>query len=158
MNQQQPSKQRKSFTVTLRPYSSSVLAEVVDYLNSLERESAAKKVADVLMMSLLPLARQSAQKFTPSQLRITCLESCDAMNKHSSYLRQALMVAQPELEQPTQLPVTSGQLPDDSEEMLTAHCSLVTLKQHSSYSSDAPKSHLIDLGSSADVDAIFGDD
>jgi hypothetical protein len=93
-------KQRKSLSLRLQPYSGTPLAEVVDYLNSLEKEQANKKVGEILVMTLLPYARAHSSNFgtdgTSEELRLTCLESCDAMDKHASTMRQALRVEQPQ--------------------------------------------------------------
>ena len=53
-----PSRRRKSFNLRLQPYEGTLLAEVVVYLNSLERDEANRKIAALLIMCLLPLARQ----------------------------------------------------------------------------------------------------
>lgn len=93
-------RQRKSLSLRLQPYAGTPLAEVVDYLNSLEKEEANKKVGDILIMCLLPYARahssNSGTDGTSEELRMTCLESCDAMDKHASTMRQALRVEQPQ--------------------------------------------------------------
>lgn len=93
-------RQRKSLSLRLQPYARTPLAEVVDYLNSLEKEEANKKVGDILIMCLLPYARahssNSGKSGTSEELRMTCLESCDAMDKHASTMRQALRVEQPQ--------------------------------------------------------------
>lgn len=92
------SKSRKSFTLRLQPYEGTILAEVVDYLNSLDPSEANQNVINSLIMTLLPLARYHQENCSPEQLRLTCLEACDALAKHASYLRQVLQVSQPQFE------------------------------------------------------------
>lgn len=92
------SKSRKSLTLRLQPYEGTILAEVVDYLNSLDSTEANQNVIHSLIMTLLPLARYHQGNCSPEQLRLTCLEACDALSKHASYLRQVLQVSQPQFE------------------------------------------------------------
>jgi hypothetical protein len=84
---------RKSFTFRLQPYSNQLLAEVVDYLGALDREDAARKIGDALLMCLLPYAR-AQQNASPDDLHQVCWESCDSLHKHASTMRQALKVPQ----------------------------------------------------------------
>jgi hypothetical protein len=49
-------------------------------------------------MTLLPIARYHQGTHSPEKLRLTCLEACDALSKHASYLRQVLEVSQPQFE------------------------------------------------------------
>jgi hypothetical protein len=83
------SKSRKSLTLRLQPYEGTILAEVVDYLNSLDPTEANQNVINSLIMTLLPLARYHQGNSSPEQLRLTCLEACDALAKHASYLSVA---------------------------------------------------------------------
>ncbi|MBD2089073.1 hypothetical protein H6F67_04285 [Microcoleus sp. FACHB-1515] len=84
---------RKSLSLRLQPYADSPLAEVIDYLNTFEKEDLNRKIGDILVMCLLPYARLHANELE-ADLRITCLEACDAMDKHASTMRQALRVPQ----------------------------------------------------------------
>ena len=88
-------KKRESFTLRLQPYKGSPLASVVDYLESRETRDTKKLVTEILLMCFLPLARLEEGDRTPEELRRTCLESCDALEKHASYLRQVLGVEAP---------------------------------------------------------------
>ena len=89
-----PLPERDSFTITLRAYSTDVvLCELVNYLKALDRSLAKQKIEEVLIMALLPLAKQHSGKYSHEQLRLSCLEAENSLTKHSSYLRQALMVA-----------------------------------------------------------------
>ena len=57
-----PKKARKSLSLRLQPYQGTVLAEVVDYLNSLERDELSQQVGMALIMCFLPLARRSQRE------------------------------------------------------------------------------------------------
>lgn len=88
----------------MQPYAGSPLAEVVEYLKSLDVQELNRLVGEMLVISLLPRARfyhrhSNADKsvYTPEQLRQTCLESCNALALHASSLRQELMVEPPPL-------------------------------------------------------------
>ena len=104
----------KTFTARLQAEQGTPLAEIIDYLNARSRADANRKVAETLLMCLLPLARQ-LNEYDSEKLRITCLEACDALGKHASYLRQALMVPQPQLES-SQRTLAEEQSPIDSPE------------------------------------------
>jgi len=86
---------RDSFTLRLQPYQGSPLGSVVDFLESRETRDTKKLVTEVLLMCFLPLARLEEGERTPEELRRVCLESCDALEKHASYLRQVLGVEAP---------------------------------------------------------------
>jgi|SRR5919202_3998572 hypothetical protein len=88
-------KKRESFTLRLQPYKGSPLASVVNYLESRETRDTKKLITEILLMCFLPLARLEEGERTPEELRRTCLESCDALEKHASYLRQVLGVEAP---------------------------------------------------------------
>lgn len=99
----QSKKKRLSLSLRLQPYEGDVLAEVVDYLNSLPKDEAQRKIADILVAAFLPVARYSSGSFTPEQIRLACWEAQDVLNKHGSYMRLAMGVEQPQfvLSQPT---------------------------------------------------------
>jgi hypothetical protein len=82
-------KQRKNFALRLQPYEGTVLSEVVDYLNSLDRDEANRKIAEILTISLLPLARYE-QNFPEKTLRFSTLESCHALSQYAHFLRQTV--------------------------------------------------------------------
>ena len=98
-------RQRKSLSVRLQPYEGSPMAEVAAFLNALDDRDKLRRVEDVLVMCLLPYARQWLGKDDPEELRRACLEACDAMDKHASTLRQALRVEAPQM---TVMPVPIG--------------------------------------------------
>jgi hypothetical protein len=89
-------KKRKSLSLRLQPYEGDLLAEVVDYLNSLPKDEVNRKVADILVAALLPIARYHSGEYTPEQLRIACWEAQDSLNKHGSNMRFAMSVEQPQ--------------------------------------------------------------
>jgi len=89
------SQKRESFTLRLQPYKGSPLASVVDYLESRETRDTKKLIIEILLMCYLPMARLEEGERTPEELRRTCLECCDALEKHASYLRQVLGVEAP---------------------------------------------------------------
>jgi hypothetical protein len=82
-------KQRKNFALRLQPYEGTVLSEVVDYLNSLDRDEASRKIAEILTISLLPLARYD-QGLSEKALRFSTLESCHALSQYAHFLRQTV--------------------------------------------------------------------
>jgi hypothetical protein len=138
----------------LQPYEGTVLAEVVDYLNSLERDEVSRKIADALIMCFLPLARQErGEELEREALRMTCLEACDALSKHASYLRQALKVSQPQFEMP--YPIAPSLLPSPS---IQGTVSSSQVNSPDPPTENKPSPSIQGKGSAADVDAIFGDD
>ncbi|WP_059002728.1 hypothetical protein [Leptolyngbya sp. NIES-2104] len=92
-------KSRKSLSIRLQPYTDSPLSEVIDYLKSLDTEEANRRIGEVLVMCLLPYARLH-EAVSDEELRVTCLESCDALDKHASTMRQALKVPQLQFSHP----------------------------------------------------------
>lgn len=86
---------RRSFRLRLQPYEGSLMAEVVDYLNGLERQVAQRRLEDALIMCFLAQARLYSEQQTPEARRRTCLECCDALDKHASHLRQLVGVEPP---------------------------------------------------------------
>lgn len=90
-------KDSESFSFTLRTCRSDVnTSELIAYLHSLGRSVANRKIEDALMKSLLSLAKQHSGKYTSEQLRLSCLDSIDALASHSSYLRQAFNIGEPQ--------------------------------------------------------------
>ena len=84
---------RISYSITLRAYPSERnKLELINYLKSLDRGQATKKVEDLLLAALLSLAKQHSGQYTAEQLRLSCLENCNALAHHSSYLKQAVIV------------------------------------------------------------------
>ena len=94
-------KKRYSLSLRLQPYEGDLMAEVVDYLNGLPKDEMNRKVADILVAAFLPVARLSSGDYTQEQLRFACWESQDCLNKHSSNMRLALGVEQPQFVLPS---------------------------------------------------------
>ncbi|MHC5675659.1 hypothetical protein [Nostoc sp.] len=94
-------RKRVSLSLRLQPYEGDPMAEVVDYLNSLPKDEVNRKVADILVATLLPYARYHSGKYTQEQLRFACWEAQDSLNKHGSNMRLALGVEQPQFVLPT---------------------------------------------------------
>lgn len=94
-------KKRYSLSLRLQPYEGDLMAEVVDYLNGLPSCEMNRKVADILVAALLPLARYESGNYTQEQLRFACWESQDCLNKHGSNMRLALGVEQPQFVLPS---------------------------------------------------------
>lgn len=147
-------KKRKSLSLRLQPYEGDLLAEVVDYLNSLPKDEANRKVADILVAAFLPMARYHSGKYTPEQLRITCWEATDALNKHGSTMRLALGVEQPQFVLPQMThfpPVTVKSAPPSGK---------TTLKEDTPEEAELelrPNALVQGKASSQDVDSLFGD-
>lgn len=102
--------QRESYSFTLRACPSDTnTIELIEYLRSLGRSVANRKIEDALMKTLLSLAKLHSGKYTPEQLRLSCLNSCDALSSHSTYLRQAFNIAEPHqlYSYPPSLPVAA---------------------------------------------------
>ena len=86
---------RASFSLRLQPYEGSLLAEVVNYLNSLDRAEANRRVEGVLVMAMLAQARLYDPACSETERRRCCIEACDALEKHASMLRQLVGVEMP---------------------------------------------------------------
>jgi hypothetical protein len=73
---------RKNLSLRLQPYEGTLLAEVVDYLNTLDKEEVNRRVAEILTISLLPLARYE-RGVSERVLRFSTLESCHALSQQA---------------------------------------------------------------------------
>lgn len=82
---------RKNLSLRLQPYEGTLLAEVVDYLNTLDKEEVNRRVAEILTISLLPLARYE-RGMSERVLRFSTLESCHALSQQAHFLRQTVGV------------------------------------------------------------------
>ena len=90
---------RVSFSLRLQPYSGTLMAEVADWLNELERDEAKKMVEAALIMAYLPLARARAGT-ERAEIERCYWEAQDLLDKHGSNLRQTLRVSQPQWHPP----------------------------------------------------------
>ena len=86
---------RESYTFTLRAnqYDTNRI-ELIRYLKKLERRDAHRMIESALMAELLTLAKQETGKYSPEQLRVSCLESCKNLCDHLSYLRQLFNIVE----------------------------------------------------------------
>ena len=88
-------KKRRNFTLRLQPPEDSLLAEVLDYFQTREREELNKCLTDLLVAAFLPLARWQKGTCSAEDLRVTCINSCDSLSRQAEYLRQMLGVNHP---------------------------------------------------------------
>ncbi len=152
-------KKRKSLSLRLQPYEGDLLAEVVDYLNSLPKDEVNRKVADILVAAFLPIARYHSGDYTPEQLRIACWEAQDSLNKHGSNMRLALGVEQPQFVLPNYV---APQLtpPDPVPADARANNGNTTLHSNileSAQLIERPNTLIQGKTSSKDLDNLFGD-
>lgn len=141
---------RPSFSLRLQPYEKSLLAEVVQYLNSLERSDAQRQVENVLVMALLAQARLYDETHSEEERRRCCIEACDALEKHASSLRQLVGVEMPvrSIVQPYEAgmaeqrgrPIQATVQVDDDDE-----------------GRSPPKSRIESQASAGEVNSLFGD-
>ena len=82
---------RKNLSLRLQPYEGTLLAEVVDYLNTLDKEEVNRRVTEILTISLLPLARHE-RGVSEKVLRFSTLESCHELSQQAHFLRQVVGV------------------------------------------------------------------
>jgi hypothetical protein len=88
---------RKSLSLRLQPYEGTLLAEVIDYLNTLDKDEMNRQIAEILIISMLPLARYD-RGVSEQELRVSTLESCRALFQQAHFLRQLVGV---QIELPT---------------------------------------------------------
>jgi hypothetical protein len=150
-------KKRKSLSLRLQPYEGDLLAEVVDYLNSLPKDEVNRKVADILVAAFLPIARYHNGEYTPEQLRIACWEAQDSLNKHGSNMRFAMSVEQPQFVLPNHV---TPHVPVEVQANPPAINGKTTLPLDSLESAETlgrPNALIQGKASSLDVDSLFGD-
>jgi len=144
---------RRNLSLRFQPYAGTSLAEVVDYLNSLEKRDAHRKIEDVLVMCLLGYARQQ-QGCNSEELRRTCLECCDTLDKHASTLRQTLRVESPLLQAGV---ITSPTF--SSVQMVAESIKVPSAEGPSPLEATQKLNPLIESNVSiADLDNVFGDE
>ena len=88
-------KKRVSLSTRLQPYSGTLLAEVVEWLNSHENDEKNNLIADAVVMAYLPYARAS-QGVSKTEIERCCWETQNMLDKHGFNLRSSLRVAQPQ--------------------------------------------------------------
>lgn len=154
----QSKKKRFSLSLRLQPYEGDVLAEVVDYLNSLPKDEAQRKIADILVAAFLPVARYKSGSFTPEQLRFACWEAQDCLSKHGSYMRLAMGVEQTQFA----LSPPAPPAPDYTVAVNPPSYNSSALEESPAEAavpdSNRPASLVQGQASSQEVDAIFGGD
>jgi hypothetical protein len=146
-------RKRVSLSLRLQPYEGDPMAEVAHYLNSLPKDEVNRKVADILVAALLPIARYHSGNYTPEQLRFACWESQDCLNKHGSNTRLALGVEQPQFVLPQQVALQSPMMANGNDNnYLKEDVVEETQKEF------RPTSLVQGKASSSDLSSIFGDD
>jgi hypothetical protein len=88
-------RKRVSLSTRLQPYSGTLLAEVVEWLNSHENDEKNNLIADAVVMAYLPYARAD-QGVDPIEIERCCWETQNLLDKHGFNLRQSLQVSQPQ--------------------------------------------------------------
>ena len=150
---------RPAFSLRVQPYDVSLLAEVVHYLNSLDRAEATRRIESVLVMALLTQARLYDPTCSPEERRRCCIGACDALEKHASMLRQLVGVEAKPVMEPRgpsfAEPTTENRVP------VAEQAALVYLDEAEGDEADyidqpPPKSRLKAKVAPGDVDALFG--
>ena len=103
-------RKRVSLSVRLQPYSGTLLAEVVEWLNSHQNDEKNNLIAEALVMAYLPLARAS-QSVSKTEIERCCWETQNMLDKHGFNLRQSLRVSQPQWHSTIMPTVVSTQKP-----------------------------------------------
>jgi hypothetical protein len=88
-------RKRVSLSTRLQPYSGTLLAEVVDWLNSHENDEKNNLIADAVVMAYLPYARAD-KGVSPTEIERCCWETQNMLDKHGFNLRQSLQISQPQ--------------------------------------------------------------
>lgn len=88
-------RKRVSLSIRLQPYSGTLLAEVVEWLNSHENDEKNNLIADAVVMAYLPYARAS-KEVSPTEIERCCWETQNMLDKHGFNLRSSLQVSQPQ--------------------------------------------------------------
>ena len=86
-------RKRVSLSTRLQPYSGTLLAEVVDWLNSHENDEKNNLIADAVVMAYLPYARAS-QGVSKAEIERCCWETQNMLDEHGFKLRSSLQVSQ----------------------------------------------------------------
>ncbi|MDJ0571767.1 MAG: hypothetical protein QNJ53_22365 [Pleurocapsa sp. MO_192.B19] len=88
-------KKRVSLSTRLQPYSGTLLAEVVEWLNEHQNDEKNNLIAEAVIMAYLPYARAS-QGVSNTEIERCCWETQNMLDKHGFNLRQSLQVSQPQ--------------------------------------------------------------
>lgn len=140
--------ERVSFSLRLQPYTGSLMAEIVNWLNLLERDEAKKKIEAALIMAYLPLAKDNSGA-ERAAIERSCWETQDLLDKHGSSLRQILDVPQLEWYKYEAIHQVKQEV-----ELVKAEEVFVEESSVDNF----PESQIEGKGSFEDTDAFFGDD
>ncbi len=140
---------RISLSLRLQSTENKPLGEVITYLKSLSGDEMRREVADILIMTLLPYARYHNGKCTAGELRSTCWEAQDSLDKHGSNMRFALGVEQSKF-----LQYRSQQSSPDNSANLEPEDEIKQEDENISVESSTNSSNKF---SYKDLDSIFGD-
>lgn len=152
-------KKRSSLSLRLQPYEGNVLAEVIDYLNTLPRDEMSQKLSDILVAALLPVARYASGNYTSDQLRMTCWECQDSLNKHSSNMRLALGVEQPQFVLPYQVTPQRAKITTDGNAAVPNVLTTQNVDRNEEFEFEQrPAPSIEGFSSSQNLDSLFGDD
>ena len=99
-------RKRVSLSTRLQPYSGTLLAEVVEWLNSHENDEKNNLIASAVVMAYLPYARAS-EDVSQTELERCCWETQNMLDKHGFNLRQSLQISQPQWQSTVMYPVVS---------------------------------------------------
>lgn len=99
-------RKRVSLSTRLQPYSGTLLAEVVEWLNSHENDEKNNLIASAVVMAYLPYARAS-EDVSSTELERCCWETQNMLDKHGFNLRQSLQISQPQWHSTVMYPVVS---------------------------------------------------
>lgn len=88
-------RKRVSLSTRLQPYSGTLLAEVIEWLNSHENDEKNNLIAGAVVMAYLPYARAS-EDVSKTELERCCWETQNMLDKHGFNLRQSLQISQPQ--------------------------------------------------------------
>jgi hypothetical protein len=110
---------RKSLSLRLQPYEGTLLAEVIDYLNTLDKDEMNRQIAEILIISMLPLARYD-RGVSEQELRVSTLESCRALFQQAHFLRQlvGVQIELPTVENMVEAPPTQYQVKETSQKSI----------------------------------------
>lgn len=106
-------RKRVSLSIRLQPYSGTLLAEVIDWLNSHENDEKNNLIADAVVMAYLPYARAD-RGVSPIEIERCCWETQNLLDKHGFNLRQSLQVSQPQWHS-TVMPTVIAQSRNDNQ-------------------------------------------
>lgn len=147
-------RKRVSLSIRLQPYSGTLLAEVIDWLNSHENDEKNNLIADAVVMAYLPYARAD-KGVSPIEIERCCWETQNLLDKHGFNLRQSLQVSQPQWHS-TVMPTVIAQSRNDNQHTDSNSNHQLELDEDEDHEKLIPKS-LIE-GEGHGDDDLFADD